>query len=234
MAKVGRKSIRTFFKIEIARLALTKKWGRKRIYLHLVEKALTDPAYADYPSEDTVKKYIRTAKSPEFKARDLMKEFHYPNDAGQGDAKIPWGLARYAMDCLGFYFENYGTRPSIGLAKRYAEVATLCPPLDSIMKVREEPPTLSIEERQGKKYCILNESTTGVTAKDIVIMAEKFWYSDLVAAWDGESKRPSTEYNEIELALACAVDSNLVCFPPFSDGKERIEKIAQGLTDEKT
>ena len=157
MAKVGRKSTKTFFISEIAYLSQVQNWGRKRIYLYFVEKSLTDPAYADYPSEATVRKYVAVTKRPTYGVKDLMKEFHYPNDVGQGAAKVPWELARYAMDCLGFYFENYGIRPSIGLAKRYAEVAVLYPP-----------------------------SSTTLNAINIAVIAEKFWSGDLAAAWGKE------------------------------------------------
>ncbi len=169
-----RTRIKNLFINEIAYFHLQKGWGRRRIFEHFEDQAVDDDEYWGYPAEETIKKYIRYVKSPEYKYRNQMQDFDYLNHMGNGDDQVPWALARYAMDCLGFYIKNYRTRPSVGLTKRYAQVAILFP----------------VSSNMG---------TSELNARNIAIMAEKFWYADLEAAHTGE--RPSTELDEFKLAL---------------------------------
>ena len=167
----GRKQVDPFFINEIAFLHFQRGWGAKRIHQYFLDSFDTDWRYEGHPQYETVKKYVRLANKPENIYRNQMKDFEYPRDLGPGEDEIPWDLAIYAMDCLGFYLEHYNVRPCVGLAKRYAQIAVLFakdtdPPMDN---------------------------------RTIATLAEKFWYADIAGAWGKD--RPSTTFDEIKLAL---------------------------------
>tara|TARA_Y100000590_G_scaffold82669_1_gene92134 strand:+ start:1031 stop:1819 length:789 start_codon:yes stop_codon:yes gene_type:complete len=151
--------------------ALQKKYG----------KPGQSHRFCKYPGESTIRKYMKDFRGGRFALYDQRKEFEYPTDMGSGENKVPWELARQALDCLGFYVEHYGKRPSIGLVKRYAQTAIAYP----IIGFEEPTP----------------ETPLVITASyQIAIIAEKLWYTDLIKATP-DREPPSTTYEEIYLAV---------------------------------
>ena len=145
----------------------------------------TDPnthnAYVDHPSQRTIEKYMAKAQKGQLLLIEQRREFVYPLHMGSGEDRVPWGLARFALDCLHLYTTNHNVRPSIGLTKRFAQIAN----------VSQQPEPMDDRKR--------------------AIMAEKFWYADLIASTPSR-QRPSTEYEELSLAAKSwtSHDVNLV------------------------
>ena len=154
-----RKPIPAHYLHEIAHVMLNRGMANapRLIFKHFRElEKSDDPLIAEQFAEPitirTIEKYMEKARKGELSLLKQRGEFSYPVHMGAGEDQVPWELAQYALDCVYYYIKNYRMRPSIGLTRRYAQLAN----------VTQEPTPMEIQPR--------------------AVYAEKFWYADLVGA----------------------------------------------------
>ena len=61
----------------------------------------------------------------------LRNQFHWPQDIGVGNDKVPFQFSQYTTRCMEYYLTEFEEWPRIGLVKRFAEVAAAQPRWDN-------------------------------------------------------------------------------------------------------
>ncbi len=141
------------YEFEISLLMINKGWENspQKIHEYFVHKSKVDPGgYVNYPAPRTIAKYMRLIRLGDVALKEQRRDFEYPLHMGSGQDQVPWELARFALDCLGFYAMKHGIRPSVGLARRFALVSV----------ASQGPSPLSDEQR--------------------AMIAERLWLADLI------------------------------------------------------
>jgi hypothetical protein len=107
--------------------------------------------YENHPKLGTIKQKIgkNGLAGGKYSQLPLRKTFQFPRDMGPADNQVPWELAKHAMECTGLYLTEFNIFPSIGLARRYAQVAAV------------------------------TQTTVGLSPEQIALRAEKLWFADL-------------------------------------------------------